>query len=59
MDLNNTVALGHSKVMLLMRYIANALRSCYMLDIKHKYVSWGGDKNTRSYPSKHCYMVAS
>lgn len=42
MDLNNNVALGHSKVMLLMRYIANAIRTFYMLDIKNKYVSWGG-----------------
>ena len=44
MDLNNNVALGHSKVMLLMRYIANAIRTFYMLDIKYKYVSWGGVK---------------
>ena len=42
MDLNNNVALGHSKVMLLMRYIANAIRTFYMLDIKYKYVSCGG-----------------
>ena len=42
MDLENNVVPGRSKIITAVRRIANSIRSCYMLNIKHSWVSWGG-----------------
>mgnify|MGYP002622787173 CR=1 FL=1 len=44
MDLNNNTLPGRSKAVTAIRRVFNGLRSCYMLNVKHKYVNWGGVK---------------
>jgi len=42
MDLENNIVPGRSKVVTAIRRVANSIRACYMLYIKHSWVNWGG-----------------
>ena len=42
MDLENNIVPGRSKTVTAIRRVANSIRTCYMLNIKHSWVIWGG-----------------
>lgn len=45
MDLENNAVPGRPKMITAVRRIVNAVRSWYMLSIKHPFVQWGGAKS--------------